>query len=41
LFNKIEEYQTGGLNIPTKPKKLKQPIIEAEYIDEDLFEEGL
>ena len=41
LFQKIEEYQSGGLDIPTKPKKLKKADIEVEYIDEDLFEEDL
>jgi len=41
LFRKIEEYQNGGIDIPGKPKKLKKADIEldAEYIDEDLFEE--
>jgi hypothetical protein len=41
LFKKIEEYQNGNVDFPSKPKKLKKADIEIEYIDEDLFEEDL
>jgi len=39
LFKKIEEYQTGGLDVPSKNKKINKPVLEAEYIDEDLIED--
>ena len=41
LFNKIEEYQNGAINVPGKPKKLKKADIDVEYIDNDLYEEDL
>ena len=41
LFNKIEEYQNGAINVPGKPKKLKKADIDVEYIDDDLYEEDL
>jgi hypothetical protein len=37
LFLKIEEYQNG--NTTSKAKKIKQPELEVEYIDEDFLEE--
>jgi len=39
LFNKIEEYQNGSVDVPGKPKKLKQADFGEEYIDVDLEED--
>jgi len=42
LYRKIEEYQGTNIDAPGKAKKIKKPEYELEeYVDEDLFEEGL